>query len=33
MPRQRKPYRGDVHVFPEDFPQRLEQLKEASGLT
>ena len=33
MPRQRKPYRRDVHVFPEDFPQRLEQLKEASGLT
>ena len=33
MPRQRKPYRREAHVFPEDFPQRLEQLKEASGLT
>ena len=33
MPRLRKPYRHETHVFPEDFPQRLEQLKEASGLT
>ena len=33
MPRQRKPYRREAHVFPEDFPEKLEQLKEASGLT
>ena len=33
MPRQRKSYRRDVHVFPEDFPQRLERLKDESGLT
>ncbi|MXZ87240.1 MAG: hypothetical protein F4081_04285 [Dehalococcoidia bacterium] len=23
----------EVHIFPEDFPQGLERLKEASGLT
>ncbi|MCY3646801.1 MAG: helix-turn-helix domain-containing protein [Chloroflexi bacterium] len=33
MPRQRRRYSRDVHVFPEDFPQRLERLKEESGLT
>ena len=33
MPRQRKPYRREAHVFPEDFPQKLERLKEESGLT
>ena len=33
MPRQRKPSRREAHVFPEDFPEKLEQLKEASGLT
>ena len=33
MPRQRKRYGRDVHVFPEDFPRRLERLKEESGLT
>lgn len=32
MPRQRKRYSREVHVFPEDFPQRLERLKEESGL-
>ena len=33
MPRQRKPYRREAHVFPEDFPQKLERLKEECGLT
>ncbi len=33
MPRQRSPYRREVHAFPDDFPQRLERLKEESGLT
>ena len=33
MPRQRTHHRREVHVFPEDFPQKLEQLKEASALT
>ena len=33
MPRQRRYYRRDVHVCPEDFPQRLERRKEESGLT
>ncbi len=33
MPRQRKRYSRQVHVFPEDFPRRLERLKEESGLT
>ena len=33
MARQRKPYRREAHVFPEDFPRKLEQLKEASALT
>lgn len=32
MPRRRRLPR-EVHVFPEDFPQGLERLKEASGLT
>ena len=33
MPRQRTNYRRTFHVFPKDFPQRLERFKEASGLT
>ena len=33
MPRQRTHHRREVHVFPEDFPQGLVQLKEASRLT
>ena len=33
MPRQRKRYRRELHAFPADFPQRLERLKEESGLT
>ncbi len=33
MPRQRTRYRREVHAFPEDFPRRLERLKEESGLT
>ena len=33
MPRQCKHHRREVHVFPEDFPQRLERRKEGSGLT
>ncbi len=33
MPRQRKHHRREVHTFPEDFPRKLEQLKDASGLT
>ena len=32
MPRRRRLPR-EVHVFPEDFSQGLERLKEASGLT
>ena len=32
MPRQRKEHHREVHVFPEDFPRRLERLKEESGL-
>ena len=32
-PASASPTAAMAHVFPEDFPQRLEQLKEASGLT
>ena len=33
MPRQRISHTRRTYVFPEDFPQRLEQFKGASGLT
>ena len=33
MPRQRLTYRRAVHVFPEDFAESLERIKEASGLS
>ena len=33
MPRKRADYRKTFHVFPKDFPRRLERFKEASGLT
>ncbi len=33
MPRQRINYRRRTYDFPEDFPQRLERFKEASGLS
>ena len=33
MPRQRTHHRKVVYHFPKDFPQRLEQFKNASGLT
>ena len=33
MPRQRVEYNQFPQAFPEDFPQRLERLKEESGLT
>ena len=33
MPRQRTHYRRTVRAFPEDFPESLERLKDASGLT
>ena len=33
MPRQRIRYRKTFHVFPSDFPRRLELFKEASSLT
>ena len=33
MPRRRMNYPRAAYVFPEDFPQGLERLKEASGLT
>ena len=33
MPRQRANHCREVHAFPEDFPRRLEQVKDASGLT
>ena len=32
MPRQRTHYSGRTHVFPGDFPQRLERFKVESGL-
>ena len=32
MPRQRTYYSPMTHVFPDDFPQRLERFKEESGL-
>ena len=32
MPRQRTYYSGRTHVFPGDFPQRLERFKVESGL-
>lgn len=32
MPRPRQPYRRAEPVFPADFPQRIERLKQASGL-
>ena len=32
MPRRRRLPR-EMHVFPEDFPQALERIKEVSGLT
>lgn len=33
MPRQRIHHRRRVYLFPDDFPERLELLKEESGLT
>lgn len=33
MPHRRTNHRRDAYVFPEDFPQGLERLKEASGMT
>ena len=33
MPRQHTSHRRTPHTFPEDFPQRLECLKEASCLS
>ena len=33
MPRQRTYYSRRTHVFPDDFPQRLERFKEESGLS
>ena len=33
MPRKRADYSKTFHVFPKDFPRRLERFKEASGLT
>ena len=33
MPRQRTAHRKTVRVFPDNFPQRLERFKDASGLT
>ncbi|MYE31873.1 MAG: helix-turn-helix transcriptional regulator [Chloroflexi bacterium] len=33
MPRQRLTHRRAIHVFPEDFAESLEQIKEASGLS
>jgi len=33
MRRRTKTYRRIERAFPEDFPQRLERLKEASGLS
>lgn len=33
MPRQRIKRSRRVYIFPDDFPQRLERFKEASGLS
>ena len=33
MPRQRTQYSRDIHVFPDDFQQRLKRFKEVSGLS
>ena len=33
MPRQRTHHRRRTYPFPDDFPQRLERFKEASGLS
>ena len=33
MPRQRTQYSRRTHVFPDDFPQRLERFKVESGLS
>lgn len=33
MPRQHTRHRRTTHAFPEDFPQRLDCFKEASGLS
>ena len=33
MPRQRLTHRRTVHVFPEDFAEGLERIREASGLS
>ena len=33
MPRQRIQHSRIAYVFPDDFPQRLERFKEASGLS
>ncbi|MCY4582735.1 MAG: helix-turn-helix domain-containing protein [Chloroflexi bacterium] len=33
MPRQRLTHRRAVHVFPEDFAESLERIREASGLS
>lgn len=33
MPRQRLVHRRAVHVFPEDFAESLERIKEESGLS
>ena len=32
MPRQRAHHSRKTHIFPDDFPQRLEQFKEKFGL-
>ncbi len=33
MPRQRTHYSRRTYTFPDDFPERLERFKEASGLS
>ena len=33
MPRQRVTHRRAVHLFPEDFAENVERIKEASGLS
>ncbi len=33
MPRQRLTHRRAIHVFPEDFAESLERIKEAAGLS
>ena len=33
MPRQKLPHERGLYEFPDDFPQCLERLKEASGLS